>query len=426
MSAAGAPGAVVIGGYANALGVVRALAGCGVRVAVVTTKPFDIAHLSRFAAERHHLPRFHEAPDSLIELLEGESRRWRGWALFPTNDHALEAIARHADRLRAAYRLTSPDWEIARRFLRKDETYRIAGEIGIDFPIVYGPARADTAARDDLTFPVVVKPTESHVFAERFGCKLFVARNRAELARCCAIASQAGIDAQVIDLVPGGDDCIYGHAVYMDAGGIPRAAITMRKLRQSPPLYGVARVAETVHGRPDVADAAVALLARIGLRGMCDVQFKLDPRDGRLRLMEVNGRAVLYNQLVRKAGVNLAYMAWAEAVEGEHVEQRPNGWNGVWIHLHADVLYSLFLRRLEDITWRQYLAPYHRPKTFAVWSARDPRPFAAQWGRSARDAAGALLRGRLPEPLRREPAVLPLCSLRAPRTDADCRAQRRW
>jgi len=40
-------GAIVIGGYVNGLGLVRALAARGIPAAVVSTRPYDVAHLSR-------------------------------------------------------------------------------------------------------------------------------------------------------------------------------------------------------------------------------------------------------------------------------------------------------------------------------------------------------------------------------------------
>jgi hypothetical protein len=53
------PGAVVIGGHINGLGLVRALAAHGVPTAVVTTSPFDIADRSRCVSAHvalHALP----------------------------------------------------------------------------------------------------------------------------------------------------------------------------------------------------------------------------------------------------------------------------------------------------------------------------------------------------------------------------------
>ncbi len=120
---------------------------------------------------------------------------------------------------------------------------------------------------------------------------------------------------------------------------------------------------------------------------MAVAEFKLDPRDGRFRFMEVNGRSVIYNGLLRRAGLDLAGLAWSDQVCGQPEPARPNGWPGVWIHLHADVLYSLLYRRYDRVAFADFLAPYRRPKIDAVWSATDPFPFITQWSRTARTGA---------------------------------------
>ncbi len=50
------PGAVIIGGYANAVSALRGLAREGVRTAVILTRDHDIAQHSRYAheAQRGH------------------------------------------------------------------------------------------------------------------------------------------------------------------------------------------------------------------------------------------------------------------------------------------------------------------------------------------------------------------------------------
>ena len=70
-------------------------------------------------------------------------------------------------------------------------------------------------------------------------------------------------------------------------------------------------------------------------------------------------------------------------MEGRTERQRPNGWGGAWIHLHPDLLHSALSRRTGRMSWRDFRAPYRRPWIEAVWSARDPVPFAAQWSRRA-------------------------------------------
>lgn len=368
------PGAVVIGGYVNGLGAVRALAARGVRVAVVTTQPFDVAQRSRFCSAHHPVPGAEEGP--LTELLERRARDWRGWALVPANDEALEALAAHHERLASlGYRVLSPPPEVARAFLDKRVMREAARAVGAELPKV----------GEGVGFPLLVKPVAGHRFAARFGAKLLVARDRGELD--AQLARVRGEEVQLTELIPGEDARIYAHCTYLDADGEPLGGITIRKLRQSPPFFGVARVAEVASDPPPgLPELTVELLRRVGHRGPAIAEFKLDPRDGRPKFIEANGRSVLYNALLRRAGLDQAGMAWAEHVEGRRERAEPNGWPGAWVNLHADVLYTLLRRREQRIGLRDFARPYARPLIEAVWSPSDPQPFLAQWGRTARTA----------------------------------------
>jgi predicted ATP-grasp superfamily ATP-dependent carboligase len=382
----------VVGGYVNGLGLVRALAARGVRTVVIRTKPYDIAHHSRWVSGPESLPRLEEDPDLLAELLERRSSQRNGWAVFPTNDEALAALARHHDRLSSRFRLVAPQPEVARIFLDKELMLEAASAVGMDVPRCYGAAVPAAANREDLRFPIVVKPLVSYRFFTRFGAKLFVAADRAELSECIARLDEAKIPGRVFDLVPGPDSRIYVYCTYVDGRGEPLGGAMVHKLRQSPPLFGVARVAEVVPDDPSLREATIELLRRIGFRGFAAAEFKLDPRDGRFRFLEVNGRSVVYNGLLRQAGFDLAALAFADYVEQAPQRASPNGWPGAWIHLHADLLYSTVHRRGEP-GLAGFVAPYRRPNVEAVWSSRDPRPFLAQWSRTAHEGFSALWQG---------------------------------
>jgi predicted ATP-grasp superfamily ATP-dependent carboligase len=382
MAAGGAtvgPGAVVVGGYANAVGVVRALGLRGVRVAVVLTMPQDIAHLSRYASEHHRVPDIGGDPDFLLDILEGHARRWLGWAVIPTNDHALEVLARERDRLTSTYRLPVPPWELTRLVLDKRLTRSAAVEVGIDVPRSLGSAAAAGTRLEDIDYPVVVKPIEGHRFAERVGRKLLLARDRAELDRAVAEADASGVACEIQELIPGPDDLHHDYQTYRTAAGDFVGDFALRKLRQSPPFFGVARAAEPAQV-PELREQTYELLRRLDWQGFASVCYKRDPRTGRFQFMEVNGRCVLVHGLARRAGVDIPFMIYSGAARGEPLGIHPNGWNGVWIHLHADLLYTMFGGRAEGLDWGAVWRSYRRPKTFAVWSIRDPAPFLAQWG----------------------------------------------
>ena len=386
-------GAVIVGGYVNGLGLVRALAARGIPTAVISTKPYDIAQHSRWTSSHDTALDIEERPQGLAELLRRRASDWPGWGLFPANDGALAALAQHHDVLSSTYRVIAPPMDVARYVLDKALMLDAARAVGMDVPHCYGSAVAATAARPELRFPVVVKPTVGYRFFSRFGCKLFVARDRAALTQCIARLVEAEMAGQVFDVIPGADSQIYAYGTYVDTRGEPCAGLTVRKLRQSPPSFGVARVAEITADHPSLREATIELLRRIGFRGMAVAEFKLDPRDGRFRFLEINGRSVIYNGLLRRAGLDLAGLAWSDHMCGRAEPARPNGWPGVWIHLHADVLYSLLCRRHDRVAFSDFAAPYRRPKVYAVWSAADPRPFITQWSRSAWAGAAALWQG---------------------------------
>ena len=376
----------MIGGYINGLGMVRSLAARGLAVAVVSTEPYDIAQYSRHVSEHARAHGLVDAPEKLVELLVSRTGDWAGRVLLPTTDAALAAVGAGYDRLVSHYRIVAPSPDAIAVLLDKERMLAAAEVVGLSTPRCHGPATRGNPALGAVAFPVIVKPLAGHLFSARFGCKVFEARDPAQLLAAIDRVEAAGLACRVFDLIPGRDDQIFAHCLHVDRAGRPSQGVTVRKLRQSPPGFGVARVAEVAADPPGLADQTVALLAKIGFTGMAAAEFKFDARDGSYRFIEVNGRSVIYNALLRRAGLDMAAMAVAD-LEGGLAAVRPSGWNGVWVNLLADLGYSLIDREADPISMSEFVAPYLRPVLEASWSWSDPAPFAAQWGRTLTGAA---------------------------------------
>ena len=194
---------------------------------------------------------------------------------------------------------------------------------------------------------------------------------------------EAGVDGLVFDYVPGPDSQLYVYCVHVDASGEPSPGVTVRKLRQKPPLIGNPRVCEIVGEDRALREATVELLRQAGVRGLAYAEFKRDPRNGRFVFIEVNCRTVALDGILPPTGIDLVSNAWSELVRGEPLRLEATSWRGCWIHLQADVACSL----QERLRVGRLLAPYRRPKVFADWSASDPRPFLAQTAIALRAAA---------------------------------------
>ena len=380
------PGAVVVGGHVNGLTVARALAQAGISVAVVRTRAYDIAHASRSVALSIRLEEFPGRSESLLELLEARRNAWRNWTVYPTDDLALSQLLAHRETLeRWGYRVIAPPEDAARTLLEKDRTLALARKLGVDTPTDFGEAQS-LIEPQPLNWPVLLKPDESHRFREAFpGKKALLAHDAKEFAEHRRSLAKVDIRASVLDFIPGPDSDFFNYSVYRTTDGEFLGGFPMRKLRKTPPFFGVCRVAHT-----DVCSELVqamresveAMLAAIDYRGMANAEFKLDQRDGRLRLMEINARPFLMQGLPLRAGIAYARMAWQDVAMSERPAVRDNGWRGAWIHLHADIGNALAYRRQEALPLAEYLRPYRMPHTWAVWSARDPKPFILQWSRT--------------------------------------------
>jgi predicted ATP-grasp superfamily ATP-dependent carboligase len=341
---------------------------------------------------------FDRRPDGLIELLEAQRDRWRGWALVPTNDLALAALAQYREPLSRSFRVTVPEYEVTRRVLDRATTYRLAREVGVDVPRSYGAASRETIARLDLVFPLVIKPLQR--------ASLSVVRDRMELTAAVDRIERSGMAAEVLDLVPGPEDQVYNYIVYLDRWGRPAAEFGVRQLRKAPRFLGVERAAAAVE-LPQLRERTVALLQRLGWRGIASVEYKLDPRDGRYRLMQVKGRCPLVNALPASCGVNYPLLAWREHALGETVSAAPNGGHRVWTHLHADLLYTAMEEGDWNRKWLDFIRGYAGAWVDAVWSTKDPVPFFAQWAGTARRVARGVRDGQLRDRVRHRFQAMP-------------------
>ncbi len=386
--------AIVVGGFINGLGLVRSLAEMGCRIMVITTNAFDLAQHSRYVSEHHHLDALDERPESLASLLEQRAGEWAGALVLPTNDDALASLNQYRERLSQWYRLCIPPLESVPYLIDRTKMLQAAAAIGILLPEKHGLVSELTGMQAQLHYPLVVKPVRSGEFALKFDRKLFLVRNSAEFDGCATQLVQAGVAGQVFDLVPGPDSDIYVYCIYLDQNGQTLAECMVRKLRQSPPGFGSARVAELTENIPLLREQSVELLHRIGFRGFAAIEFKLDRRDGSFRFFEVNGRTVIYNSLLRQGGMDVAKLMVSDFSQGQAKPVQTKHWPGVWINLHADVLRSIQNWRHEELNAGQYLAPYRREKVFAVWSRSDPGPFWAQCSRTFRQACSMVLPGK--------------------------------
>ena len=99
---------------------------------------------------------------------------------------------------------------------------------------------------------------------------------------------------------------------------------------------------------PIIEELSQRFLKAIDYYGLVEVEFKLDPRDGEYKLLDVNARSWGFHSLGSAAGVDFSYMLYADQVGKPIPPCRAKPGIG-WLRLLTDVPTAI-----SDILNREY------------------------------------------------------------------------
>jgi D-aspartate ligase len=373
------PPAIVLGGSHSALSVARNLGRRGIAVHAVNRA--DAVVLASRYVRPHPIAAGAAFGPGALERLRACPE---GAVLVAASDEGIEVLLEHRAELERRFRLDLCRPEAQRRMLDKLLTYEAAREAGVAAPRFWlvGSRAEVEGVRGDLVYPLLVKPRLSHLFQQRFRAKFLEARDRVELDQALAVAEQAGTACVLMERIPGPDHLLCSYYTYLDDDGRALFDFTKRIVRRQPPGMGLAcyHVTDHVDG---IREPALRLFRHVGLRGVANVEFKRDPRDGVLKLIECNARFTAANALVARAGIDLAMLVYQRAL-GLPLPPLDSFRDGLRLWSPGrDLLAFLELRRRGELGVSGYLSSILHPSSLPVFSHRDPRPSFAELLRRA-------------------------------------------
>ncbi|MEJ2888108.1 carboxylate--amine ligase [Actinomycetospora aeridis] len=370
--------AYVLGGYESGMAVVGSLGRAGVPVVAVLTSPREITRHSRYVGGSVTVPDPADHTTDYVEALLGLADSHGPGVVVPTTDESLEAVAAHHATLSARHTVACPPDAVAQTFLDKRITSEIADRVGVEAPITAAPASYDelAALAPRLRFPCLVKPAESYRYNRAFGVKMKRVHTPDELRTAWGEAHELGIGTMVQELIPGPETGGVNYNVYV-VDGEPLVEMTSRKLRLNPRDFGYPSAVVSGHV-PEVVEPGRAIVAAMGIEGFANVEFKQDERDGRYRLMEVNGRPNMSGRLAVRCGVDFPLMTYRHLVHGERPVAAPWREGVYWVNEFKDTRILVDRWRDGRLPWLRGVRPYFAPRVHGTFDARDPRPFLAR------------------------------------------------
>lgn len=356
---------VTDGHFRKSLAVVRSLGRKGISVTVGERTFLSTSFFSKYCTRRLVYPSPFQSPHEFIEFLLIEIKKRQYDCLFPMEEETLLLLAKYHSEISKYTYLLIPESEKIEFVRDKGNLMRFAEAHGIPAPRTWHGLPTDSSST--IPMPAVIKP---RISSGSFG--IVYVKKGEDLRPAYQHVHKRYPFPLIQEWIPDGGGTFGLSALFDEASNV-KAAFAHKKLRMYPIQGGPSTLAEGVE-HPQIMELGLTLLKSLNWVGAGMVEFKVDPRDGIPKLMEVNPRFWGSLQLAIFSGVDFPFLILKMArKEGfEPVLRYAVGRRFRWLLL-GDILH--FLKHPQRFGLHPSFFNFFDPNTsYDVFSKDDPLP----------------------------------------------------
>ena len=360
---------VTDGHFRKSLAVVRSLGRKGIPVAVGERTFLNTSFFSKYCTRRLVYPSPQQSPNQFIEFLLKEIRKKQYDCLFPMEEGTLLLLAKYYSQISEYTYLLIPDLKKIEFVRDKGNLMRFAESRGFPVPKTWysPPASPSPAMGGGMGEGVVIKP---RISSGSFG--IVYVKKREDLISSYQNVHERYPFPLIQEWIPDGGG-VFGLSALFDEASSVKAAFVHKKLRMYPVQGGPSTLAEGVE-HPQIMELGLSLLKSLNWVGVGMVEFKVDPRDGIPKLMEVNPRFWGSLQLAIVSGVDFPFLIlkMARKERFDPVLRYAVGKRFRWLLL-GDILH--FLKHPQRFDLHPSFFNFFDPNTsYDIFSKDDPLP----------------------------------------------------
>lgn len=329
---------ILDGMWNKSLAAVRSLGKRGFYVAAGERTRLATAIFSRYCKRRWVYSSPFMFPDDFLRDLEEELKHGRYDVVFPMEYATQVLLTEPANRRRLEQYTALPfaDAHLAKKANDKAFVMQHAKERGIDTPETFLINDTEQVAKisESIKYPVLIKP---RVSSGSRGIKY--AMDKDELWSIYISVHRQYPFPIIQEYIPDGET--YGVGLLFNFQSEARASFVYKRLRSYPVKGGPSTLRESVK-RSDIQGIAELLMKSLQWIGVAHVEFKIDPRDGKPKLLEVNPRFWGSLHLAIESGVDFPFLLFQLATNGdiEPVTDYREGVRCRWL-IPGDVLHFI-------------------------------------------------------------------------------------
>jgi predicted ATP-grasp superfamily ATP-dependent carboligase len=363
----------------NGLSQVRSLGRLGAPVYITHTPGRTAATYSRYITRRFQWDIDAAGPEETVAFLTevvGPSIGRRS-VLLPSEDGSSIIISEHSERLREWFLVPEQEPSLNRSLVDKRKLHELCLKTGTPSPETVVPETvADVEAfAGTATYPVVVKAKDGWRLRGSGDVVTLIVGDAEELLGNYQRMG-VGEDLNIIlqEYIPGSADSVWIFHGYSNADAEPIFGMVGNKLREYPvdtglTSFAVNRPNQAVHG------AATSFVRQVGYRGIIDLDFRHDPRDGQYKPIDFNPRpGANFRLFADSAGVDVVRAAYLD-LTGQGVPVGHQRVGRKWMLENWDLAASRKYIAGGRLTVRGWLRSLRGVEEVAWAATDDPVPF---------------------------------------------------
>lgn len=368
------PGVIIIEGHVQGLSNVRALGEQGIPVWVID-KSDCVARYSKYCQNFEICPAYDSEPfiDFLIQF--SEKQNLKKWLLLPSNDHAVYSISKNKEKLNHHFKLITEDLETVLKIYDKVELLKIANEIGVDYPLYETYNSLSDCDKVKLNFPLITKGNNGLSFYKKTKTKVLLSNTKEELkSNLQNLESKIPLkETFTQEILPFSEENKTISFTCFSIKGEIKAHWIGIKLREHPLRFGTATLAESIE-KSELLQPSKKLMKTLNYTGICEIEYLLDIRDNKYKLIEINARSWLWIGLAKACGVNYAKIAY-EYVNGVEIQELKNYEIGtIWFNPITNIFFGIKGLLLRRIKLKSIFENIPKKKINALFQKGDQKP----------------------------------------------------
>jgi D-aspartate ligase len=362
------------------VGIMRSLGRLGIPVYGVDADPWNPGLHSRYCRGKFIWDAEKAAPEETIRFLREVAQKVGGRPILISNgDVPSLFLADHAPELEDSFRIQTPAGELVRSLSDKKQMYFQAKKFGVPTAeTVFPQSRRDVEeflSGGSAHFPIMLKGINSALLQERTGLRMIIVHNREELlAQYDRLEDPADPNLMVQEYIPGEDDSVWMFNGYFNDQSDCLVGFTGRKLHQYPIYTGMTSLGICLSNEA-VASPTKHFMKQIGYKGILDIGYRFDARDGQYKLLDINPRVgATFRLFVGSNGLDVIRALYLD-LTGQPVPPSTLCEGRKWLVENNDLIAFRNYHKDGKLTFSGWIRSFRGVQECAWFATDDPVPF---------------------------------------------------